>query len=97
VLFFGNSYTYVNDLPSVLEHLAASAGKRIETGQRTPGGETLAGHAATGDARKLLRTKTWNVVVLQDQVKRPRWSPAGTPRCTPPRRRLPARPVLCTR
>lgn len=71
MLFFGNSYTYVNDLPSVLEHLAASAGKRIETGQRTPGGETLAGHAATGDARKLLRTKTWNVVVLQDQSQAP--------------------------
>jgi hypothetical protein len=71
VLFFGNSYTFVNDLPSVLRHLAASAGKRIDTAQRTPGSETLAGHAAAPDTPELLHSKTWNVVVLQDQSQAP--------------------------
>jgi hypothetical protein len=71
VLFFGNSYTFANDLPSVLEHLADSAGKQVETAHRTPGGETLAGHAAAPDTRQLLRDKTWNVVILQDQSQAP--------------------------
>ena len=42
VFFVGNSYTFVNDLPGVLAGLAdASRGRRIVTGQYTPGGYTL--------------------------------------------------------
>jgi hypothetical protein len=71
VLFFGNSYTYTNDLPSVLRHLAASGGKQIQTGQRTPAGETLSGHARAAETQQLLHDGTWNVVVLQDQSQTP--------------------------
>ena len=48
VFFVGNSYTFVNDLPGVLAGLAeASRGRRIVTGQRTPGGYTLEQHVKT--------------------------------------------------
>ena len=38
VLFVGNSYTSVNDLPSLLTALAKSLGQTIETGAHIPGG-----------------------------------------------------------
>ena len=42
VLFIGNSYTYVNDLPSLVEALAeAAGGQKIETDQYLPGGYTF--------------------------------------------------------
>ena len=47
VLFLGNSYTYVNDLPAVFRHLARAAGRNVETSMVASGGETLAQHAAS--------------------------------------------------
>src|SRR5438105_1158267 len=48
VLFIGNSYTFVNNLPDVFADLAASAGRRVDTGLVAAGGWTLARHAASG-------------------------------------------------
>ena len=46
VLFIGNSYTYVNDLPGMLQHISETAGvpPNILTQQVTVGGATLASH-----------------------------------------------------
>ena len=42
VLFIGNSYTSVNDLPSLVEALAeAAGGQGIESDQQLPGGFTF--------------------------------------------------------
>lgn len=41
VLFIGNSYTYVNDLPGMLGSLAASQGKEITIDSKTNGGYTF--------------------------------------------------------
>ena len=47
VLFIGNSYTYVNDLPSLVVGLAdAAGGRKIETDQRLPGGYTFQQHVS---------------------------------------------------
>ena len=46
VLFVGNSYTYVNDLPATFADLARAGGQNVETGMIANGGETLAQHAA---------------------------------------------------
>jgi hypothetical protein len=61
VLFIGNSYTYVNDLPGVLSRLGG-----FEVASRTPGGQTWEGHAADPEVAKLI-VKGWDYVVLQDQ------------------------------
>lgn len=45
VLFIGNSYTYVNDLPNVFARLAKSGGHRVEAAMAAEGGWTLANHA----------------------------------------------------
>ena len=49
VLFIGNSYIYVNDLPGMIVALAeAAGGRKIEIGQRTPGGYLLQQHTNAG-------------------------------------------------
>jgi hypothetical protein len=72
VLFIGNSYTYVNDLPGVLKKLADAAQSpiRIVTGQHTPGGATWEQHAQSAQAEQLI-TQGWDYVVLQDQSQQP--------------------------
>src|SRR2546429_9650366 len=46
VLFLGNSYTAVNDLPAMLTKLTASAGLTVSTRAHDPAGTTLADHLA---------------------------------------------------
>ncbi len=68
VLFIGNSYTSVNDLPSLVEALAeAAGGRKIETDQYLPGGYTFEQHANDKKALEKIREKKWDVVVLQEQ------------------------------
>jgi hypothetical protein len=73
VLFVGNSYTYVNDLPRILQTLAVEAREpRLPEVQAiTPGGQTLAGHWAGGKAVDAIRKGGWDYVVLQEQSTRP--------------------------
>ena len=71
VLFLGNSYTYVNDLPSVFRRLARAGGQNVETGMVANGGETLAQHAASPDSLGAIRGSAWQFVVLQEQSEIP--------------------------
>jgi hypothetical protein len=71
VLFIGNSYTYVNDLPTVFTNLADSGGHPVETGLLAQGGWTLAQHANDSNTQTELAAKQWNYVVLQEQSEIP--------------------------
>ena len=79
VAFVGNSYTYFNDLPTVLATLAALTPARIDLHHKqvTPGGSSLADHAnlskASGvaTAAMLAEEQGWDYVVLQDQSQTP--------------------------
>jgi hypothetical protein len=71
VLFVGNSYTYVNDLPGVFRQLACSAGRRVEIAQEAQGGWTLADHAASPQTLKTIQSQKWDYVVLQEQSEVP--------------------------
>jgi hypothetical protein len=71
VLFLGNSYTSVNDLPTVFREIARSSGKNVETAMVAPGGETLAGHAASSESLGAIRSSRWQFVVLQEQSQIP--------------------------
>jgi hypothetical protein len=66
VLFIGNSYTYVNDLPSLVVGLAdAAGGRKIETGERLPGGYTFQQQVSDRKSIEKIRERKWDVVVLQ--------------------------------
>jgi hypothetical protein len=71
ILFIGNSYTAVNDLPTVFAELASSGGHGVETGIDAPGGFTLANHAGSADTLNALNSSKWDYVVLQEQSEIP--------------------------
>lgn len=73
MLFIGNSYTYVNNLPSLLTQLAASTGKpkTLETQMVAVGGATLQSHWENAQALEVLKHGSWNYVVLQEQSMLP--------------------------
>ena len=71
VLFIGNSYTYMNDLPGAFAGLAAAGGQRVETGMLAAGGSTLAAHTADPATGRALASQRWSVVVLQEQSEIP--------------------------
>lgn len=71
VLFIGNSYTYVNDLPAMVAELARAGGHGIETGMAAEGGLTLADHVKSAATQAKLGSLKWDVVVLQEQSQIP--------------------------
>ena len=71
VLFIGNSYTYVNDLPGMLTKLASTSGRVVETGILAKGGASLADDVASQETQTALNSARWSVVVLQEQSERP--------------------------
>jgi hypothetical protein len=71
VLFVGNSYTYVNDLPTVVKQLADSAAVPLTVDSVTLGGASLADHASSTGAVDRIRQGGWTHVVLQGQSVEP--------------------------
>jgi hypothetical protein len=72
VLFVGNSYTYVNDLPKMLAELARAGGQApLAHDRETPGGCTLEKHWKDGKAAHKIQAGPWDYVVLQEHSLRP--------------------------
>ncbi|HRO43368.1 MAG TPA: T9SS type A sorting domain-containing protein [Flavipsychrobacter sp.] len=71
VLFIGNSYTAVNNLPQLLTTLAASAGDVVITDANIPGGTTLKNHSTNPTTLSKIALGTWDYVVLQEQSQIP--------------------------
>ncbi|MBK8232107.1 MAG: SGNH/GDSL hydrolase family protein [Candidatus Eisenbacteria bacterium] len=65
VLFLGNSLTYTNDLPGMVEALALASGIAIETDEITTGGYGLIDHWNIPARREAVRTGNYDVVILQ--------------------------------
>jgi hypothetical protein len=71
ILFIGNSYTYMNDLPGVFSQLACSGGHKVETETVAVGGWTLADHIASPKTGDKLKQRQWDFVILQEQSQLP--------------------------
>ena len=83
VLFIGNSYTYYNEVWTMLEGIARADGREVITDHVTKGGWTLEKMASLDDEfgkqahEKLTDPDThYDVVFLQEQSLRPAVSPA---------------------
>ena len=70
VLFIGNSYTEVNNLPLLVQNVAQSVGDRVEYESNTPGGCTFQQHC-TNRSMDMICEGGWDVVVLQEQSQLP--------------------------
>jgi len=67
ILFIGNSYTYVNNLPVLVAALAESAHESLETEMIVAPGATLKQHWEDKKAVETMRRSHWDYVVLQEQ------------------------------
>lgn len=71
VLFVGNSYVQVNNLPDVIAQIAADRGDVLIKTDASVGGSTLQQHLANGNTRAQIAQKGWDFVVLQEQSQLP--------------------------
>jgi hypothetical protein len=74
VLFIGNSYTAVNNLPQLTADCALSigfAGFPMEIASSTPGGTTFQMHTTNAASQSLINEGNWDYVVLQEQSQLP--------------------------
>lgn len=69
VLFIGNSYTDVNNLPQLISNVSASVGDVITYSSNTPGGCTFQQHISLSAG--LIQQGGWDYVVLQEQSQTP--------------------------
>jgi hypothetical protein len=88
ILFIGNSFTYVNDLPGTFTNLARAGGHKVETGMSAPGGWTLEQHNSAQETLNLLQNSQWDYVVLQEQSQIPASSQARSQTMYPAARSL---------
>jgi hypothetical protein len=83
VLFIGNSYTYVNDLPNLVKQIALSFGDTLIHDSSTPGGANFNGHSSSAQTLTKINQQQWDYVVLQAQSQEPAFSPFQVS-CTEP-------------
>lgn len=76
VLFIGNSYTYVNDLPSLVSSIATSMGDNLIYDSNCIGGYTLNAHSTNATTISKINADNWDFVVLQEQSQLPSFSPS---------------------
>ena len=82
VLFLGNSYTYFNDLPGMVQYLAEKSGLDVQTESVTRGGAYLHQFADPADElytqwQKVYTEDDWDIVVCQNQSFHPVKDPAA--------------------
>jgi len=76
VLFLGNSYTQVNNLPQLVHDIAKSRGDSLFFDSNTPGGCTLQQHSTNSTSLSKINSNNWDYVVLQEQSQLPSFSPS---------------------
>ena len=76
VLFIGNSYTQVNDLPQMIADIAHSAGDSLFYDSNTPGGYTFQLHSTNSVTLAKINSEKWDFVVLQEQSQLPSFPPS---------------------
>ncbi len=81
LLFVGNSYTFYNDLPSLIAQMARFQQIYVEYDLLLEGGATLQGHfhdEKSADIKKKIQAHDYDVIILQDQSQLPALSPEET-------------------
>lgn len=70
VLFIGNSFTYYNNLPKMLQSVASAIAptSRMKIAYKAcvPGGCTLKKHSQTSEEINIIKQEKWDYVVLQE-------------------------------
>jgi len=75
VLFLGNSYTYVNNLPQLIKDIALANGDTLVFDSNCPGGHTFNNHFNNAASLSKINAQAWDCVILQAQSQEPSFSP----------------------
>lgn len=67
ILFIGNSYTFVNQMPETFATLAELGGHEVMVTSLAKGGYSLANHAQDNSTRSALESQRWDYVILQEK------------------------------
>lgn len=65
VLFIGNSLTYANNLPQMVQIIGEASGHEIAVRSLTFNNFSLEDHWGNGEAQEMIRAADWDIVVLQ--------------------------------
>lgn len=76
VLFIGNSLTYMNNMPAMLQSFTTAMGDTLIYSQSTPGGYSFEEHCSYAPTISAIFSQQWDIVVLQDQSEEPSFPPA---------------------
>lgn len=69
ILFLGNSYTSVNNLPDIVKQIYAAAGETVSVSMIAPGGFTFQQHCTS--SMGAIQSGDYDYVVLQEQSQQP--------------------------
>ena len=65
VLFIGNSYTHMNDMPKIFEKIAKSKGADVVVEMNAKSNHTFKMHSEREDMYESIRKEKWDYIVLQ--------------------------------
>ncbi len=71
ILFIGNSYTFVNEMPEVFAELAELGDHEVNVTMLAKAGFSLNDHAQDPETRKVLDSQSWDYVILQEKSNLP--------------------------
>jgi hypothetical protein len=65
ILFIGNSYTHMNNMPKIFERICKERQKRVIVQMNTQSGASFKVHYSRNDMFEAIKSKKWDYIVLQ--------------------------------
>lgn len=65
VLFIGNSFTFMNNMPTMFKEIAVSKGKKVYVDSVVEGGKDLKYHSSQIETYEKIKAKKWDYLILQ--------------------------------
>ncbi len=76
VLYIGNSYTFTNNMPAIVDSICHAFGDTVEWEMYAPGGYTFRQHSTDATTLAKIALQPWDVVILQEQSQMPSFPPS---------------------
>ena len=76
VLFIGNSYTFTNNMPTIVDSIAAAMGDTLIFDMSAPGGYTLQQHCSDATTISKIFSQQWDIVIIHEQSELPAFPPS---------------------
>lgn len=74
VLWIGNSFTFYNDVPGMVEEMGKENGVNVSVTRILKGGEKFSGHLQNQELHRQLERGVWDYIVLQEFSSTPAYS-----------------------